>query len=174
MLARELLGAIGDRWAHTRGVAAAAAEAAERLPRVDREALVSAAWLHDIGYAPSCFMTGFHALDGARYLLRQGVSRRVSSLVAHHSMATHEAEARGLESDLEQFDRETGPVADTLTWADMTTDPSGRPISVQDRILEILDRYPPGDPVHEAVRKAAPEIVACVVRTEDRLIALPH
>lgn len=170
-LARELLAHLGDRWAHTQGVAATASEAAVTLPDTDRTALVSAAWLHDVGYAPECVRTGFHALDGASYILQQGFGPRIAALVAHHSMSAHEARARGLRLDLDQFDRETGPVADMLTWADMTTDPQGQPVRAQDRIAEILDRYPPNDPVHEAIRGAAPEIVACVVRTEERLTA---
>ena len=34
----------------------------------DADLLEAAAWLHDIGYAPSLVATGFHPLDGARYL----------------------------------------------------------------------------------------------------------
>ncbi|MFF0177015.1 DNA methyltransferase family protein [Micromonospora profundi] len=34
-----------------------------------------AAWLHDIGYAPEIVDTGFHALDGGRWLLREGFIR---------------------------------------------------------------------------------------------------
>ena len=30
--------------------------------------MTAAAWLHDIGYAPAVDDTGFHPLDGARYL----------------------------------------------------------------------------------------------------------
>ena len=38
--------------------------------------LVAAAWLHDIGYAPELVETGFHPLDGARYLRREGLMNR--------------------------------------------------------------------------------------------------
>jgi HD superfamily phosphodiesterase len=30
--------------------------------------LEAAAWLHDIGYSPEIAVSGFHPLDGARYL----------------------------------------------------------------------------------------------------------
>ena len=62
--------------------------------------LVAAAWLHDIGYAPELVETGFHPLDGARYLRRAGVDGQVVSLVAYHSCAQIEAEVRGLGDEL--------------------------------------------------------------------------
>ncbi|MEU5430196.1 HD domain-containing protein [Streptomyces olivoreticuli] len=34
----------------------------------DAELLEAAAVLHDVGYAPDLAQTGFHSLDGARYL----------------------------------------------------------------------------------------------------------
>ncbi len=46
------------------------------------EALVAAAWLHDIGYAPEVTDTGFHPLDGARYLVGLGIAERVVNLWA--------------------------------------------------------------------------------------------
>lgn len=42
----------------------------------DRDLLVAAAWLHDIGYAPELRDTGFHPLDGARHLEALGAPAR--------------------------------------------------------------------------------------------------
>jgi len=53
----------------------------------DRWLLVYAAWLHDIGYSPEVSRTGFHPLDGARYLLSVGASADLVGAVAHHSCA---------------------------------------------------------------------------------------
>jgi hypothetical protein len=79
-------------------VQAAAAQAGRIAPAVlpaeERETLIAAAWLHDIGYAPALAKTGFHPLDGARHLEALGVDRRLCCLVAHHSGATFEAEER--------------------------------------------------------------------------------
>ena len=50
-----------------------------------------AAWIHDIGYAPEVAASGFHPLDGARFLAAAGVSQRLADLVAHHSCATQTA-----------------------------------------------------------------------------------
>ena len=71
-LAEELLGAKSVRFQHVTGVAAAAVRASVAVPDDDVDLLVAAAWLHDIGYAESVADTGFHPLDGARYLRRLG------------------------------------------------------------------------------------------------------
>ena len=81
-LARTMLAeALPRRWRHVRSVARRARWVAKELSLSDD--LVAAAWLHDIGYAPELVETGFHPLDGARYLRRQGVDAQVVSLVAH-------------------------------------------------------------------------------------------
>jgi predicted hydrolase (HD superfamily) len=61
---------------------------------------VAAAWLHDIGYALELVETGFHPLDGARYLRRVGVDGQVVNLVAYHSCAQTEADVRGPGAEL--------------------------------------------------------------------------
>jgi hypothetical protein len=83
--------------------------------------LVCAAWLHDIGYTPALGVTGFHPLDGARFLVAAGVSRRLTGLVAHHSCAALEAELRGLAAELAEFDDEDGAVRDALWYCDIIT-----------------------------------------------------
>jgi HD superfamily phosphodiesterase len=96
-LARDLLRIpLPRRWAHVQGVAARARGLAPALG--DHAGLLEAsAWLHDVGYLPDIAVTGFHPLDGARYL--RGVHRAdqmVCRLVAYHSCAHIEAEERGL------------------------------------------------------------------------------
>jgi HD superfamily phosphodiesterase len=66
-------------------VAARATELARTVDKADRDLLVAAAWVHDIGYAPPLAVTGFHPLDGARHLDRSGFLARLAALVAHHS-----------------------------------------------------------------------------------------
>ena len=63
--------ALPRRWAHAQGVAGKAERVAASLA-LSEDVLVSAAWLHDIGYAPAAVATGFHPLDGARYLAGLG------------------------------------------------------------------------------------------------------
>jgi len=90
-----LLADLGTRWQRVRGVV----RQAQRIMRVvrehDRPYLIAAAWLHDIGYAPSLAATAFHPLDGARYVRSLG-HERVARLIAYHSSARWEADALGL------------------------------------------------------------------------------
>ncbi|MYU16559.1 HD domain-containing protein [Streptomyces sp. SID8361] len=87
-LAGELLSAsLPRRWAHTQGVAACAQMLAP-LVGANAEVLESAAVLHDIGYAPPLVNTGFHPLDGARYLRdTHAADERIVRLVANHTYA---------------------------------------------------------------------------------------
>ena len=170
-LARRLLAGLSDRWDHTREVAARAQSVAAALANEDRELLLDAAWLHDIGYSPAVSRTGFHPLDGARYLLSIGASPDLVGAVAHHSCARFEAEERGLASELEAFPAPSEAVMDALAYADMTTGPTGRGVSIEDRLTEILERYGPDDPVHRAISRARVDLVTAVRRTEIRLAA---
>src|SRR5664280_2688919 len=168
-LAEQRLGGRGNRWRHTQAVATRARSAGAAVEPHDRDLLVSAGWLHDIGYSDSVADTGLHPLDGAEYLTRLGFARRLVALVAHHSCARFEAAERGLTEPLETYVRETGPVADALIYADMTIGPTGETVSVADRLTEIFERYPPEHPVHRAVTQASAALLASVRRTERRL-----
>ena len=63
-LAADLLVGQPQRWRHTVGVAQRADELAAVIGQDDPVVLISAAWLHDIGYAEAVRDTGFHPLDG--------------------------------------------------------------------------------------------------------------
>src|SRR2546423_1045781 len=119
-LATPLLSPLGSRWLHVQGVLACACQLSAILPEGDRQYLIAAAYLHDIGHAPSLQKTGFHPLDGAIYLRSLGYDR-LASLVAHHSEARFEAHLRGLAAELAAFSRERSAVADALTYCDLTT-----------------------------------------------------
>lgn len=160
-----------DRWQHARGVGERAAVAGALLAAEDAEPLVVAALLHDVGYAPELAQSGFHPLDGARYLLKAGASDRVVNLVAHHSCAYREAELRRLANELAVFTDEESPVRDALWWADITTSPDGEVTTVEQRLSEIQSRYGPNDLVTFFVRSARAELVGAVERTEERLRA---
>jgi len=58
---------------------------------------------------------------------------------------------------------------DILTTADVSVSPDGTLTEPRERIAEILQRYDDDDPVHRAVRRSAPELLAAVDRTERRL-----
>ncbi|GAB1643842.1 HD domain-containing protein [Krasilnikovia sp. MM14-A1259] len=165
-----LSAALPVRWQHVKAVAAKAEKVGRRISGVDFNALVSAAWLHDVGYSPPLKDTGLHALDGARWLARNGFDRRVASLVAYHSCARYESVERGLDQLLlAEFNQEMSPTADALWYADMTTGPDGSDLTVENRLAEIARRYGPDDPVTRFWKKAEPELMEAVRRTEAAL-----
>jgi hypothetical protein len=170
-LARRLLGDLGDRWEHTQSVAKRAEELSLAVPAEDRELLIAAAWWHDLGYAPALVQTGFHQLDGARYLADEGIPSRLVALVAHHSAAVFEAAERGLIDELASWPQEDGPVPDALWTADMTIGPDGEAVSYCARLTGILARYEPESVVARAMISARPTIEAAIRRTETRLAA---
>ena len=51
----------------------------------------------------------------------------------------------------------------------MTTTPTGEVVSVHDRLSEIVERYGPHDVVTRFIRRAEPELVSSVARTDQRL-----
>jgi hypothetical protein len=166
-LARTLLaGSLPRRWAHVQGVAARA----RSLPLAfgaDAGLLEAAAWLHDIGYLPELAATGLHGLDGARYLRDvHHADPLLARLVAHHSCAIIEAEERGLAHVLHrEFAPAPQPLADALTFCDMTTSPDGEPVHVGQRLAEIHDRYGPGHLVSRSIHRATPLILEAMTRT---------
>jgi len=164
------------RWAHTQGVAARARTLAPILG--DAAGLIeAAAWLHDIGYSPALAATGFHPLDGARYLRDVQVGGDVlCRLVANHSCAIIEARQRGIANELSnEFLRADPALEDALNYCDMTTAPDGLPVCVQSRLSEIVKRYSPFDVVTRFITKAKPDLIASVGRVSGRLdVAAAH
>jgi hypothetical protein len=167
----KLAGVLPRRWAHVQGAGGRARVVAPLFSVGDGELLVGAALLHDIGYAPELVDTGFHPLDGARYLRSVDGPSRLVNLVAHHSCATLEAELRGLSDELAEFEDEKTALRDALWWADMTTTPGGGKTTVVSRVAEIQSRYGPDDLVSCFIRRAWGDLNAAVVRTERCLSA---
>ena len=169
-LARALLQEpLPRRWAHVQGVASRVRSLAPGLG-ADADLLEAAAWLHDIGYAPSLATTGMHALDGARYLRdAQHAHGMLCRLVAHHSCAIIEAEERGLADALGlEFEPAPQALSSALTYCDMTTSPDGKLVPVDSRLAEIHHRYGPGHLVSRSIRRATPMILRAVEQVHDR------
>jgi hypothetical protein len=156
-VARELLAEMDGRLGHMEAVGRWAEEVARGSPMNTMRRWLrprTCTMLGTLGAAGD----GLHPLDGARWLRAQGICQRVCNLVAHHSGARSLAEERGLLGELQEFDLERGPVIDGLTYADMTTGPDGRYVTFEERLDDILSRYPPGDPVHRAIVRARPVV----------------
>ncbi|MEU6848374.1 HD domain-containing protein [Actinacidiphila alni] len=172
----ELAHHLPRRWAHSQGVADRASTLAELLGS-QADLLGTAAVLHDVGYAPRLALTGFHPLDGARFLRDEhGVDERVTRLVANHSFALLEAEERGLREVLEaEFPLlKDQLLVDALVYCDMTTTPDGELTSARERVAEIVGRYGADSLVGRFIRRAEPEIYAAVARVEAAAGAQPR
>ncbi len=160
------------RWHHVRGVGVKA----EGLSRVmfledrrDRDVLVAAGYIHDIGYAPGLKRTGLHQLDGARFIRKLG-DQRLACLVAHHSEARFEVGLRGYEDKLLEYPREDTRVYDALVYCDLTTGPDGKTMAFEDRLREVYERYGEGD-VSRALHMAEPYLRAAVGRISQAINA---
>lgn len=156
------------RWRHVRQVARRSGQiygCSEHNP----EDLIAASWLHDVGYAPSVVDSGFHPLDGARYLRRLGWPEVVCGLVAHHSCADVEANRRGFGIELRaEFVDEAGSVRDALWAADATTGPSGQSFTLDERVAEVVSRYGVNHLVSECMLEIKPELANAIARCEAR------
>lgn len=152
-----------QRYEHARGVAQQAARGARalRLPGERRRLLLSAAWLHDIGYA----LAGpHHAVAGARALRLAG-HEDLARIVAHHSNAAERARIAGLPSVEHEFPVPQGDdrlVLSVLDVADLLTGAHGERVDPAGRLAGVVER-----------RGASSPSVAAFVRNVDRLGADP-
>lgn len=161
------LASAGRRWDHVQAVGRLAESiGAEGSVSAD---VVAAAWLHDLGYAPSIVRTGFHPLDGARFLQDAGAPEAIVALVAHHTGASFEAQERGLVDEMEKLPLADPEDLDALTLLDLVVGPGGELTMPEERIDEILGRYGVEDPVHRAVIRSRPSLLASAERARARL-----
>jgi len=167
--AEMLLSSLGNRWLHVQGVVQRASWVGQTFEEGDRLLLLAGAYMHDIGYAPSLRVTGFHPLDGALYVRSCGYER-LASLIAHHFAARFEAHLRGCDQLLGEFPRERSAVADALTYCDVTTSPTGEQVTLKERAAEIRARYGKQDLVVQALRLAMPSLALTVGRIQQRLM----
>ena len=153
------LTALGRRHAHSRAVAARAAVVGPAVVGPGAPKLVLAGLLHDVGYAPELAATGFHPLDGARFLREQG-NVEIAQLIAHHTGARNEAKLRSLPELEDEFPFTDSLLQRALTYCDLTTDPDGRRTNVIDRVEEIVRRYGEDHVVSRGIQIGLPEFLA--------------
>lgn len=165
--AERLLRPLGRRWNHVAAVGARAEAIAPAFGE-DAEVLVAAAYLHDIGYAPELAVTGFHPLDGGRFVRAQG-HERLACLVAHHSGARLEAELRGIDGYCDEFPFADGAIDHAVTFCDLTTGPDGAPVSLAWRISNICERYGSEAVTAQAMVAGLPEFERVCRLTELRV-----
>jgi predicted hydrolase (HD superfamily) len=161
-----------QRLHHCAGVAARAQALAATVPLPAADTLVASAWLHDIGYGSPLRDSGFHPLDGAVYLRREGWPAPVCDLVAHHSGSRFVARIRGLDDRLSEFDFVEDALSDALTVADNTTGPNGTVMTLDERIRDKLKRHGSESPNARANPERDDYIRAAARRVADRLAAV--
>lgn len=166
--AERLVAPLGRRWSHVQAVAERAGELSAGLPASVRQTAIAAAWLHDIGYAPELAHTGFHPLDGARWLHEHDWPDGVVNLVANHSGARYEAAERDLAIELADFPFHDSEFDDLMAAADLTTGPGGERFTFDERLAEILTRYPSESIVHRTWLVAGPVVRESVLRAQQR------
>ena len=159
-----------ERLAHSAAVADRARELAATVPQSAAETLVAAAWLHDIGYSSQLKQTGFHPLDAAKYLRREGWPEPVCTLVAHHSGSRYVARVRGLYDQLREFEFVEDPPSDALAVADNTAGPNGTIMTVEERLRDKRMRHGPDSPNARANPERDDYIRAAAGRVAHRLV----
>ena len=170
VLAIRLLDGLGTRLSHSAAVAAQVDRVVALVDPGWRSCLEDAAWLHDIGYGSAVVVTEFHPLDGARWLREHDWPLETCRLVAWHTEPLEEARLRNLDAELvAEFDLPDRLAAAALTWADLTSSPRGERWDSEQRLADILMRYPSGSPVHEATRASLPVLHRRVRTIEDLL-----
>jgi hypothetical protein len=169
-LATRLLQGLETRLDHSAAVAAGIDRVASLVEPEWRSAVKDAAWLHDVGYSPELALTGFHSLDGARWLRDHYWPDETCRLVAWHTEPLQEARLYGLDEELaSEFDRPPRLAAAALAWADLTSSPNGERWDAERRLADILDRYPPRSIVHQATRASLPALRESVREIEELL-----
>lgn len=169
-LAARLLRGVETRLEHSAAVGAQASRVAHIVEPGWRSPLNDAAWLHDVGYSPEVAVTGFHPLDGARWLRDHRWPAETCSLVAWHTAALEEALVYGLGEQLAaEFNPPLSLAGTALAWADLTSSPRGERWDAEQRLTDILNRYPPGTRVHQGTRRSLPSLRAAVEEVEGLL-----
>jgi hypothetical protein len=79
------------------------------------------------------------------------------------------ADACGLSAAIAEFPDEQTALSDSLTYADLTVGPYGRPMSVAERMAEMLDRHGPDSPNARAHAVRGPYLTELAGRVERRM-----
>ena len=169
-VADTLLRGLGTRLAHSACVARQVERVGHMVDGRWQPALCEAAWLHDIGYHRRIALTGFHPLDGARWLRASGWRPETCRLVAWHTTASTEGTLRGLGDALAaEFAPPVPLAAAALTWADLTSSPTGAKWTADRRVADILRRHPADSVVHRSVVAGLPDLRTATEQVEFHL-----
>lgn len=141
------------RYAHILGVI----ELARTLESCDAGfggKLELAALYHDIGYAETWKITGFHPVDGALTAREHGLPEAVAQAILHHGGSW--SEARRLRPDVMKYYGPAcrmmdDPLYRAMSFCDLHTGPSGKRISLDERLADIRQRHAANLPLMEVM-----------------------
>ena len=123
------------------------------LSPADTDLAECAALLHDIGYWEPIAQSGFHPIDGARFLTAHG-EPQLARFVVGHSCSPEEAAVAGI-SGVEQ---DSSLIAKLITYWDVQVKQGGEVVSYEERLADILARYGEDSAVGRANLLARPRI----------------
>lgn len=111
----------------------------------EKNHLIQASLLHDLGYSDRLNKVDFHPVDGFNYLKESGFDDTVYKLVLYHSysdvlcMQTRPSLYHYyIENTLTSKEKE---LLDILSLSDFTSDVEGTPVSLRERLEGILERH---------------------------------
>ncbi len=138
-------------------------------PPIDLEIAECAALLHDIGYWKPIAETGFHPVDGLRFLYGQG-QKELGELIAGHSCSPEE----GMLSGFPGIEPSPNIIARLITYWDLQVKQGGEVVSYQERLRDILSRYGPDTIVAKANLAAQPRLEALMQDVSTLLNGAPR
>lgn len=132
--------------------------------KIDLDLAECAALLHDIGYWPPIAHTGFHPIDGARFLEQEG-EQEIPRIIVGHSCSPEEGELRGFPG----ICSDPGLIAKLITYWDVQVQQGGAVVSYDERLQDILARYGTESIVGQANLKAKPRIETLLMEVKQVL-----
>ena len=145
-LLEHMLNSDENRYKHTLCVVKRVEEVIANYDIPESDALVMAAYLHDIGYNENIVISSFHPFDGGRYLLDGGWDLSIVKLVMYHTYAYQEIK-KSRRLDLVSYygkfmlTKEDKMRLDVLTYADLHSSHDGVACGLAERLAGVRERY---------------------------------
>jgi HD superfamily phosphodiesterase len=123
-----------NRYRHTIAVSLLMREKSKEIGLCPIEAEILGL-VHDLGYCDDFSITGFHPIDGYRYLIK--IDKTIADRMVLHTSTPEEAELRHIIlPDIIMDD-----YAKLLSYADSRVTGDGRVVSFEERLQDITSRY---------------------------------
>lgn len=112
-------------------------------------------------------LAGMVGLVGwAREVARDLMAEKLPRRSAHLQSVGGKTELRGLAEFMREFPDDRSAVRDAVWYCDMTTSPVGVPVTFDERLAEIRERYGPDHTVPRGITAASEEIRQAVRNVE--------